>query len=136
MVTVKILLTRMEEALKISMFSEIWDEKFSIKAKLFFMWMELNLEMLVCSWINAQDHPPGFIYHPRFPIAGEFLDVRFTRAVDRTPVRLANIQEVRSQPADRVLADVGEGLAHGSAEQEGADCFIDAGNIAVAERGL
>lgn len=41
-----------------------------------------------------------------------------------------------SQAADRVLADVGEGLAHGGTEHESADRFIEAGNIAVAKRGL
>lgn len=79
---------------------------------------------------------PALIYDLRVPGAGEVLDVSPVRAVDQLPVRLTHGQEVRSQPTDRVLADVGERLAHGGAEQEGANRFIDAGNVAVAERGL
>lgn len=86
--------------------------------------------------INTQDHLPGLIHYLRIPATGEVLDVSSIGAVDRLPVRLTHVQEVRPQPADRVLADVGEGLAHGGTEQERADCFVDAGDIAVAERGL
>lgn len=47
------------------------------------------------------------------------------------PVRLAHIQEVRPEPADGVLGDVSQRLAHGGPEQEGTDGFVNRGNIAA-----
>lgn len=40
-----------------------------------------------------------------------------------------------SEPANRILGNVGQRLAHGSAEKEGTDGFVNTGNVA-AERGL
>lgn len=76
-------------------------------------------------------HPPALVGHPLVSGAGEGFNILPQRTVDGLPVRLAHVQEVRPQPANGVLGDVGQRLAHGGPEQEGAHGFVNAGNIAA-----
>lgn len=70
----------------------------------------------------------------RVSSAGEVFDVSPCRAVDQFPFGSAHIQEVRPKPADRILGDVRQRLAHGGTENEGADGFVNAGNVAAERR--
>lgn len=63
--------------------------------------------------------------------AGELFDINSCRTVDEFPVRFAHIQEVRPEPANRILGYVGQRLAHGGTEEEGTDGFVNRGDIAA-----
>lgn len=79
-------------------------------------------------------HPPALVGHPLVSGAGELFDVHPQRAVDELPVGLAHVQEVGPEAADGVLGDVGQRLAHGGAEQEGTDGFVNGGRVAAEGR--
>lgn len=76
---------------------------------------------------------PALIDFGGIPHADEVLDVSSFRTVDLRPVRLAYVQEVWPEPADRILGDVRERLTYGGTEHKGADGLIDTGHITVAE---
>lgn len=78
---------------------------------------------------------PALIGHRLISSAGEVFDINSHRTVDGSPVRFAHIQEVRPEPANRILGYVSQRLAHGSTEEEGTNGFVNRGDIA-AERGL
>lgn len=83
---------------------------------------------------GAGSYIPGLVDLLCVSSAGEVFDVSPCRAVDQFPVGSAQIQEVRPKPADRILGDVCQRLAHGGTENEGADGFVKAGNVAAERR--
>ena len=66
--------------------------------------------------------------------ACEVFDIIPQWTVDLVPVGLADVQEVWPEPADGVLGDVGQRLAHGGTKEKGADGFVNRSNVAAERR--
>lgn len=80
---------------------------------------------------TEDDSPPALVDPGGVSAADKVFDVLPDGTVNLTPVGSAHVQEVRPEAADGVLGDVGERLAHGGTEQEGADSLVNAGQVAA-----
>lgn len=79
---------------------------------------------------------PGLLHHLLVGLlAGDLPDIRPRGAVDGLVGDVAHRQEVRPEPAHAQLGHVGERLAHAAAEQEAAQLFVEAGDVAVLHEG-
>ena len=76
---------------------------------------------------------PGFLDFAVFASAFVVLNIAH-RAVDLTEIRVADIQEVRTQAPYGDLGNVCEGLADGTAKEEAAHLLVEGCHVGILNR--